>query len=320
MPDPNVTTAAIETHAAALHGAIGRHAANASRCKVWSGAIVTGLVLLAAGKAQMGALPWAAGVVVLLALAEAGQVALARFFTEAYNRFMAKVPLNGGNLPKAEEWLVLPAPVLGWRQAGLVLRALGSFSVWPFYAALLALLVTFHVQTSPSAAEKSHSAAKPAPASVKSTVPMSVLSAPTPRPSQPSNATGAFPNGPAKPPGNSTQPRPPQPQNTFTPGKPATPPAAIRYPGIPPARPPQNTNTPPSALPPQNATPPQNGAPPANGAVPPTGAAQPGGGSPPPPLQGAAPPSAPVAPPVSQPAAPAPKTDGSPAPQPAAPH
>ncbi len=144
MPDPTVSVAAIQSHTVALQSAIGRHAANASRCKVWTGGIVAGMLLLSAGRAQMAALPWAAGVIVLLALADAGQAALAGVFTDAYNRFMAKVPLNGGNAMKPECFL-LPEPVLGWRQAGLVLRALGSFSVWPFHGALLALLNAFFI-------------------------------------------------------------------------------------------------------------------------------------------------------------------------------
>ncbi len=151
MPDPTVTLAAIPPHATTLERAIHRHGSNSGRCKVLSGAMVAGMLLFASGRAQMAGLPWAAGVVVLLALADAGQVALARVFTEAYNRFMAKVPLNGGPSTKAqaagaEEWLVLPAPALGMRDAGQVLGALGSFSVWPFYGALLALVVAFHVQ------------------------------------------------------------------------------------------------------------------------------------------------------------------------------
>ena len=132
---------------------------------MWGIAIIVGAMVLTVGKAQIGALPWVAGMVVLMALADAGQVAMARVFTDAYNRFMAKLPLNGGNAMKAEEWLVLPPPTLSLRQAGQVFGALGSFSVWPFYGALLALVVAFHVQTSqpgngsarllPSAATKS---------------------------------------------------------------------------------------------------------------------------------------------------------------------
>ena len=92
MPDLNITLAAIQSHGTTLERAINRQGANSGRCKVWSGAIVTGMLLLASGKAEMAALPWAAGVVVLLALADAAQVAMAWVCTDAYNRFMRKLP------------------------------------------------------------------------------------------------------------------------------------------------------------------------------------------------------------------------------------
>ncbi len=128
---------------------------------MWSAAIAAGVVLLAAGRMQMVPLSWAAGMVLLLALADAGQVAMARVFTDSYNRFMQKLPLNGGNAMKAEEF-VLPAPELGWRDAGKVLGALGSFSVWPFYAALLALLVAFLVANTPESGGRNAESGKPA--------------------------------------------------------------------------------------------------------------------------------------------------------------
>lgn len=149
MPDPNLTLAAIQSHTTALDGAIRRSVANSGWFKVGSAVVVLGFVLLASGKAQMAALPWVAGVVVLLALADACQVVMGRICTDAYNGFMRKLPLNGGNAMKAEECFVLPAPDPGWRQAGQVLGALGSLSVLPFYGALLALVIAFHVQTSP---------------------------------------------------------------------------------------------------------------------------------------------------------------------------
>ena len=159
MPDPNITLAVIQTHAIALERTIGRPVANAARCKLWSGAIVGGILLLASGKAQMAALPWAVVVVVLLAVVDAGQVAMARVFTDAYNRFMRKLPVNGGNAMKAEEF-VLPAPELGLQHAWQVLGALASFSVWPFYGALLALLVAFHVQNSPDSGKRAPDSGK----------------------------------------------------------------------------------------------------------------------------------------------------------------
>ena len=130
MPDPNITLTAIQSHAAALAGTIQCHLANAGRCKVWSVGVVAGVLVITAGRAQMAALPCVAGAVVMLAITDACCVAAARVVTDAYNRFMGKLPLNGGNAMKAEQCFVLPAPEPGLRQAGKVFGALGSFSVW----------------------------------------------------------------------------------------------------------------------------------------------------------------------------------------------
>ena len=83
MTDPSISTTAIKVHAAALENAISRHAVNTVRCKVWSAEIVAGLIVIAMGRAQMAALPWAGSVVVVM---DASQLALARICTDAYNR------------------------------------------------------------------------------------------------------------------------------------------------------------------------------------------------------------------------------------------
>ena len=113
MPDRNVTITAIEMHSAALEGAMKRHVANAGKCKLWTLAIIAGVMVFAGGKAQMGALPWVEGVVVLLALADACAVVMARACTDAYHAFKRKLPLNGGNGMKAEE-------LQAWQRCGLV--------------------------------------------------------------------------------------------------------------------------------------------------------------------------------------------------------
>jgi hypothetical protein len=123
MPDSNITLSAIQAHTAALDGATKRHVANGSRCKVWSAGIVAGVIVVAAGKPQMGALPWVCGVVALLAFVDACQVVMARGCTAAYNSLMRKLPLNGGNAMKAEECFLLPVPE--WRHLGQLLGVLG---------------------------------------------------------------------------------------------------------------------------------------------------------------------------------------------------
>ena len=177
----------------------------------------------------MAALPWAAATVVLLALADAGQAALARVFTDAYNRFMQKLPLHGGNAMKpstgaqaggAEDTFQLPPLGLGWRQAGLVWRALGSFSVWPFYGALLVLLGAVHWQMAVPWAV-SEKAGRDA-------------GAPTVKPAQTVMKTLPLKQG-----------------EPLSPQKPATPPPGVRFPPAP-----QN-RFPATRLPGQIATPPK---------------------------------------------------------------
>ena len=210
MPDLNLTLAAINSSAVALERAITRHAANGVRCKQWSAGLVALFVFLTAGRPVQAALLWVMAPVALLAVADACEVALVRRFTDAYNRFMQKLPLNGGNAMKAEEFS-LPDPVPGWRQAGQVLGALGSFSVWPFYGALLALLVAFHMQASQlesssarlltsSATKVSQSQAKPSQGTAKASLPMKVapLSATENSPRQ--NPAMLPPKTPAMPP------------------------------------------------------------------------------------------------------------------------
>ncbi len=337
MPDPNVTLIAIQSHTAALSGAIQRQSANAGRCKVWSVGVIAGVVFFGVGRAQWAALPWVAGMVILLALADACCVALARRAVEAYNRFMARVPLNGGPSTKAqakepEEWLVLPGPDLGIRDAGSVLRALGSFSVWPFYGGLLALVVAFHFQTVPAGEGSSRlltSSATSSPTKSKPLPATHILSAPTPRPAQP-GTIGAPTPGPGtrpgiRPAGSTAQPAG-QPPKTgqplpiaqppmFSPQKPGQTPPTARIPALPPrppqtaippnslpAKPPAPTGpgTPQNAVPPQNAASPQTGSPVQNGVPPPNTAPAPAPAGGTPALQ-----PAPPAPPAPSPQAPA---------------
>ena len=114
MPDPNVTITAIETHLAALDGANLRHSTNAGRCKMWSVGILAGVMVFAGGKAQMGALPWVGGVVLVLAMADACHVALGRRATAAYNAFMRKLPQCGSGGGDA----MMAVELQAWQRGG----------------------------------------------------------------------------------------------------------------------------------------------------------------------------------------------------------
>ncbi len=281
MPDSNLVNTAIQSHTAALTGAVQQHSANAVRCKVWSAGVMAGVLIFTPGKVQVTALPWMLGVLALLAVADACCVAMARIGTEACNDFLRKLPLNGGNMPnpsthaqgkRAEEWLVLPAPDPGLRQAGSVFRALGSFSVWPFYGAMLALVAAFYVQ---AAGEAARLAAKttsrpPQPAPVSAALPMK----PGPLPAQP-GAAGSPSGAKTAQPGQFVQPKQPGalfPLRTSTPPPPGARPLLVptrtQPPGTPstglPAKPPTPAAAPPNAVPQPTGTSVPNGVPPPN--------------------------------------------------------
>jgi hypothetical protein len=221
-------------------------------------------MVFAVGRAQMAALPWAAAPVVLLALADACQVVMARICTDAYNAFMRKLPLNGGNAMKAEECFVLPLPEPGWRQAGQVLGALGSLSVLPFYGALLALVVAFYVQTAGRGdlengrlGEKN--AANQAQSTVKTSLPKTVGPYPPSRGGQPS-ANGS-PSTLQKSPFAPTIVQPGQPGQppVLSPLRPVQPQPGVRLAPTPPTRLPVNggpgNGQPTNGLPPQSPVP-----------------------------------------------------------------
>jgi hypothetical protein len=271
MPDPNITLTAIQSHTTALGGAIRRHEANAARCKVWSVGVVAGVMVFAAGRTQMAVLPWVAGVLVLLAVADACQGVMVRICTDAYNGFMRKLPLNGGNAMKAQESFVLPATEPGWRQAGQVLGALGSLSVLPFYGALLALVIAFHVQSAAgqgglenragrdslsqtarrAAPEALATSAMPVQSTVKTSQPVIVGPRPTPRTGQSSANGSPAPN--QKSPLAPTTLQPGQPP-TLSPLRPVQQQPGVRLAPTPPNRLPVNGG-PGSGLPPQGSVP-----------------------------------------------------------------
>ncbi len=227
MPDPNVTVTAIQIHSVALNRVAGQHIANGFRCKAGALVGVLGILFLGSAKAQLAVLPWVGGVLLVLAMGDACHVALGRRARAACDAFMRKLPLNGGNVPKAEDWLMLPEEERGWKQVGPAMRAMLSLSVWPFYGALLALLAGFYLQESQASAAKPGGPGKV----VTNSGPVKVLPRPTLQPPGtllPGNAR--YPTQPApvprQPPGIS-QPRILPPQSGVRPAMPLNRPPVV---------------------------------------------------------------------------------------------
>ncbi len=120
-----------------LQSTIGRMASNSARCKTWCVTLVSAiLVLVAKGYEQMiisiAFLPTA-----LFMLLDSYYLALEGLFIRQYNSFAS---LLHEDRAKTVDLFVLRS-YRGYGEISLAtLKALGSFSVWPFYGVLFLML------------------------------------------------------------------------------------------------------------------------------------------------------------------------------------
>ncbi|MCC6653063.1 MAG: hypothetical protein IT348_18055 [Candidatus Eisenbacteria bacterium] len=125
---------AVQAHLGIMQNVIQRMASNSTSCKAWCIALVSGLLVVVADKgkpeyAWLAAMPTA-----LFLVLDAYYLALERAFRASYNRFIDK--LHHGRVAAADLYAVEPVGSL----PRLFLGALVSFSVWPLYLTLLAMI------------------------------------------------------------------------------------------------------------------------------------------------------------------------------------
>lgn len=123
---------AVRTHLEMMQRVIERMANNSRSCKVWCVTLAAAVLVLVArtGEAQhalIALVPTA-----LFLVLDAYYLALERAFISSYNRFVAQ--LHERALVPGELFAISPSGSIPW----LALRALLSFSIWPFYALILA--------------------------------------------------------------------------------------------------------------------------------------------------------------------------------------
>lgn len=120
-----------------VQGVIARMAGNSANCKTWCVGLVSAIVVVVADKGKP-ALLLAAGVpIVLFIVLDAYYLALERRFRDSYEGFVRK--LHEGKAT-VEDAFVLSERVKLVKAILAVLRAFISFSVWPFYSTLAALV------------------------------------------------------------------------------------------------------------------------------------------------------------------------------------
>jgi len=125
---------AVQAHLGIAQAVIQRMATNSASCKAWCITLVAGILVIVADKGKPS-YALIAGIPTLLFLVlDAYYLALERCFRTSYNEFIDKV--HSGKVRTSDLYAVVPKGSLVKK----VFQALGSFSIWPFYITLGAMI------------------------------------------------------------------------------------------------------------------------------------------------------------------------------------
>lgn len=125
---------AVQAHLNVTECVIQRMASNSASCKAWCITLVSAILVIVADKGKPQYALIAIIPTVLFFILDAYYLALERMFRQAYNSFINKV--HKGKVVVSDLYAVTPAGNLFktfW-------SSLISFSIWPFYATLLAMI------------------------------------------------------------------------------------------------------------------------------------------------------------------------------------
>ena len=125
----------VRTHLELMQGVIERMATNSRSCKVWCVTLAAAVLVLVArtGEAQhalIALVPTA-----LFLVLDSYYLALEEAFIASYNSFVTK--LHEGGLASSDLYAISRTGSVPW----LTLRSLLSFSIWPFYALMVATIL-----------------------------------------------------------------------------------------------------------------------------------------------------------------------------------
>jgi hypothetical protein len=140
VPEPKTydeKSPAVQAHLQILQSVIQRMAVNSASCKAWCVSLVSAILVLVAGKGSANYAFIAALPTLLFLALDAYYLGLEKGFIDSYNKFVQQVHL-GAVRPDDLFSVQPPSPKV---QFSKFIAALQSFSVWPFYVALAALIL-----------------------------------------------------------------------------------------------------------------------------------------------------------------------------------
>ncbi len=135
---PSRDDPSVQTHIQTLQGIISRLANNSAQCKTWCVTLVSALLVLAIDKGETTAIGIAVIPCVLLCFLDTYYLSLERDFRNVFKDFVDK--LGMGEL--TDEAVFKIAPDRGFKHRCNALgNSVASLSIWPFYGALLAVVI-----------------------------------------------------------------------------------------------------------------------------------------------------------------------------------
>ncbi len=125
---------AVQSHLGITQSVIQRMASNSASCKAWCITLVSAILVIVADKGKPEYALIAIIPNVLFLVLDTYYLALERMFRHSYNNFIDK--LHGGEIVASDLYAVSPSGSL----LKTFFASLSSFSIWPFYVTLLAMI------------------------------------------------------------------------------------------------------------------------------------------------------------------------------------
>lgn len=125
---------AVQAHLGIIQSVIERMASNSASCKAWCITLVSAVLVIVADKGKSEYALIAVIPNLLFLVLDAYYLALERGFRRTYNAFIGKLHREG--VSAGDLYAVSPTGTV----AKMFFSALRSFSIWPFYLTLLAMI------------------------------------------------------------------------------------------------------------------------------------------------------------------------------------
>ena len=128
-------SSAVQAHLSIMQGVITRMAENSRSCKLWCITLVSAVLVLVARTEKPEYVLITLVPAALLLILDTYYLALERSFRGSYENFVGRLHL--GELTLSDLYSVAPSGSI----ARQFMKCLGSFSIWPFYPALVVMIL-----------------------------------------------------------------------------------------------------------------------------------------------------------------------------------